>query len=318
MKKTILLFFLLAMLTGNLFSQDGEYIPMLIKGNQWNEHATRARKDKDYKIIDDSNSWNVLKFPSGGGDYYKTTEHIYFDGDSIIGDYSYKKTFSDHDPRNEIKVYRGLIREEGQKVYIIHSDSEEERLSYDFSLEEGMMLESAYYPDNFPEYSLYVGTVDSIEINGSMRKRIKIVEAAYQWEADTWIEGIGSIYGPLYSCHFLFLEGETSTLLCHYQDEELIYKNPTYSECYYDYRVSTETIIDDVYSIFPNPVEDILTISSSGDTISRIEIFDTTGKKVHYQLHDEAIGMASFQKGVYFIKVYDKKEAARIFKIIKK
>ena len=49
----------------------------------------------------------------------------------------------------------------------------------------------------------------------------------------TWIEDIGSLAGLFYPCGVL-APGSNRILLCYFQNNELMYKNPVYSECYYD------------------------------------------------------------------------------------
>jgi len=232
-------------------------------------------------IVNDNSSWAVLTFSWYAGDtlWCVYTEYVYFAGDSIVAEKSYKKVFSCDDKLHENIKYEGLIREQNKKTYFIPVNSETEYLLYDFSLEEGMSFE---YNGGPISKTLYVSSVDFVEVNGSIKKRIQIKEhpsAEYEID-DTWIEEIGSLYGILYPCIRLFSGGAGKELLCHYQNGELIYKNPAYFECYYDPGVnlsnlSVQTIVIDDCSIYPNPVDNILTVFSSNNTIKRIEIFDT-------------------------------------------
>jgi len=264
-------------------------------------------------IVNDGSSWSVLSRGSADGTYL-CTDYYYFDGDSIIGEHSYKKMFSCNDRLHENCSYQGLLREENQRTYFVYPASETEYLFYDFSLEEGMIFEFIHL---FGEYTytdmLYVQEVGFVEINGTQKKRIQFSEG------DTWIEGIGHLQGILYPMYYYGLTGVRYFLLCYYENNELIYKNPEYSECYYDGIFSSvQEIANNDYTIFLNPVDDILNISYLNSAILRIEIFDMLGRKVYSQSYKNTIDVSSFSKGLYLLKAYGTNSTVSVFKIIKR
>jgi len=274
-------------------------------------------------IVNDNSSWATL----GYGVCPKCpvwTQYVYFDGDSIVANNSYKKVFSCEDKLHENIKYEGLIREQDKKTYFIPANSETEYLLYDFSLEEGMTFEAYINLSSQETRLLEVKNSDMVEINGVLKKRLQIGYYSPFWNndyiLDTWIEDIGSLGGIL-TPNFSVLDGTIYTLLCYYQNNELIYKNPAYSECYYDEKediTSVQTITINDYDIFPNPVDDILNIYYLNNAISRIEIFDNLGRKVYNQTFKGTINVSSFSKGFYLLKVYDTNEQVSVFKIIKK
>jgi hypothetical protein len=260
-------------------------------------------------IVNDNSSWSVLNRAIDGAITH--TDYYYFEGDSILGEHSYKKMFSCNDRLHENCSYQGLMREENQKTYFVYPASETEYLFYDFSLGEGMFFEFIS-PLRQDIFMLYVQKVDFVEMNGTQKKRIQFTSG------DTWIEGVGHLWGILYPIRY-GLVGFFSYSLCYHENNELIYKNPDYSECYYDgISSSIPEITNDDYTIFPNPVDDILNISYLNSTLSRIEIFDNAGRKVYNQPYKEKIDVSSFSKGLYLLKVYDTNEQVSVFKIIKK
>ena len=291
---------------------------------------TNAQTANSNTIVNEGSSWAILSYrifvfcP----DCPVWTEYIYFDGDSIIGEYSYKKVFSCRDKLCENIKFEGLMREQDKKTYFIYADYETECLLYDFSLEEGMIFE--YRADLWWQFreEFYVKQVDSIEINGVQRKQITFTQAPPydDYVIATWIEGIGSLAGLFYPCGGYFLTGSTKLLLCHFQNNELIYKDSSYSMCHYDnpedlmndLSVSMYAISVDNYRIFPNPVDDILNISCLNNVISRIEILDISGKNVYSQIYKETVDVSSLSNGLYFLKVYGANEQVTVFKIIKK
>jgi len=184
-------------------------------------------------IVNDNSSWAILShvvYPTS----LVRTEYVYFDGDSTIGKIAYKKVFSCDDRLHENIKYEGLIREQENKTYFISANTETERMLYNFSLEEGMNFE--YWDSKMQKPKiLHVKSVDFVKINGFHKKRIQITtNSNAEWILDTWVEEIGSLSGILYPCYGAFGNGVVRHLLCYFQNNELIYKNANYSECYYD------------------------------------------------------------------------------------
>lgn len=280
---------------------------------------------KDNKtIVNDNSSWSTLVY--GASIIFNIpslvkTEYVYFEGDSTIAELSYKKVFSCDDKLHKNIKYEGLIREQNKKTFFIPANSDVEYLLYDFSLELGTNFEY-WHPRGKESELLYVKNIDSIEVNGSKRKRIQItLSPDSEWILDTWIEELGSLSGILYPCYPVFLPpGGVKSLLCYHKNNELIYINPDYSECYYDKPEdiksiqTTETLN---CSIFPNPVDNILNISCLNKTILRVEIFDNSGRKVYSQAYKDTINISSFSKGSYLLKIYDMNEQVSVYKLIK-
>jgi hypothetical protein len=125
-------------------------------------------------------------------------------------------------------------------LYEICPEYESDYPLYDFSLEEGMIFEYIE-PHVIPEYeypvSLYVKNVNFVEINGVQKKQIRLEVFAPDLGVNnmsvTWIEKVGSLNGLFYPCGIL-APGVKRDLLCYFQNNKLFYKNPNYSECYYD------------------------------------------------------------------------------------
>jgi hypothetical protein len=273
-------------------------------------------------IVNDNSSWAILGY-GVCPECPVWTQYVYFEGDSIVAGDSYKKVFSCEDKLHENIKYEGLIREQNKKTYFIPAFSEKEYLLYDFSLEEGMTFECHNSLSSQEIQLLEVKNSDLVEINGVFKKRLQLTyfpSSSNNYIIDTWIEDIGSVSGIL-SPHYLVLDGAIFTLLCYYQNNELIYKNPAYSECYYDKKedvTSVRTIMIDDCNLFPNPVDNIFEISCLNNATSRIEIFDNGGRQVYSQTGKNTIDVSSFSKGLYLIKMYDTNERVSVFKIIKK
>ena len=148
--------------------------------------------------------WNVAKtYPAANQqnpNFVKTTTTVYgFQNDTLINDEQWFKVYSTNDSlfQNNL-LYHGLLREENQKVLYIDTLNQLTTL-YDFSLNVG---DSVLFDIHgiYPEW-LKVVNVDSILINGDYYRKLKFDELtmnAFDELNEIWIEGIGSIHGPLF------------------------------------------------------------------------------------------------------------------------
>jgi len=130
------------------------------------------------------------------------------------------------------------------KVYLkkLYKDgnTSDEGLAYDFSLSPGdtMLFYNPFFWDTYRD-TVILTRLDTLEIYDSLRKVFYLQTLAdkqegYDWYEE-WIEGIGSLTGPLLS-GFAFNPwvGLFNTLLCVYYDDQLIYSNPDFDKCYYN------------------------------------------------------------------------------------
>jgi hypothetical protein len=88
--------------------------------------------------------------------------------------------------------------------------------------------------------------------------------------------------------------------------------------CNLIYAGTHEIIFENNFLISPNPSTGIFTLSSS-QNISSIEISDVLGNQVfksQVTSHKEEIDLSSHPKGIYFVKVMDKKGNFGVKKII--
>jgi hypothetical protein len=296
---------------------------------------TIAGQTNGNTIVLPNSSWSVLKYRLLPHPYTSvSTQYIYFDGDSIAAGKTYKKVFSCDDKLHENTTYEGLIREQDKKTFFIRENFETEYLLYDFSLEEGTNFE-------YQSTIRYVKKVDFVEINGIQKKRIQLTSPPpYDDRVDAiWIEGIGSLTGLFSPCSGMHAPNNTlETLLCYLQDNEAVYKYPTLSGCYYDNAediiyeggifyekkdiTSMESKITNDLTVYPNPVDNILVISSSNAAVSFAEFTGVSGETVYAKRLDankeNKIDMGRFAPGSYLLHVYDTNGLVSTAKIIKR
>ena len=287
-------------------------------------------------IVKTNSTWSVLEYGTilagGSGEMPQQTiccigtEEITIRNDSTYNEREYKKVFSNIGIKNK---FRGLIREEDQKIFFIRQNLLHEHLLYDFSIENGEMI--AITDTGGTEISLYA-VVDEIIVNEVIKKRIQLKWSLEDESAvNTWIEGIGSMYGLL--CNGLPKTGGGMKLLCVSQKGTLVYQNPLFPKCSYD-----DGDRQEIGSILGLPVHtglsvindaefsakvsnEKVTIHSSGRKITQIEIFNISGQKVYFKRklkNPNEIQLRFLNKGLHIIKLYDADNRSHHLKFIRK
>lgn len=210
----------------------------------------------------------------------------YLDGDSIIGNYTYKKVYRHG---KTTKVYygmppigdpsfdcfgseyffelSGLIRQDNNKFYqYLGVDT----LMYDFDLSIGQAA---------PETSITnsggwtVTSIDSVLINGNYHQQYYLNNGGF--DSTFIIEGVGSMAGLFESYHGFF--ESDANLLCYAQDE-IPYYSRLGSSCDFDVNVTEITPIQ--FVLYPNPSNEELTVQFENTGIFEIVIKDLKGSRL--------------------------------------
>lgn len=148
-----------------------------------------------------------------------------FANDTIINDLMYKKIHRTSDSLQAKWEVIGYIREDTLgRVYKLLQSNESEVMLFDYSLQKGDSLNSTP--------TLYI---DSVQIkpfgySDTLRKH-------YYINGAVWVEGVGSLSGPLFGVDLIYMAGLYFQLLCYFESDQLVYSNPKYSSCF---PVSTE------------------------------------------------------------------------------
>src|SRR5690554_2805514 len=126
-----------------------------------------------------------------------------------------------------------------------------------------------------------------IQINGESYRKLLFTEPegffAFDLLNEVWIEGIGSIHGPLFpNTPTKFSEEIPDSLLltCSFTNNQEYYNHPNYSECYVNNTLGIEKEEALNFNIYPNPVSSILTIESDQNILGAIVIYDVNGKLI--------------------------------------
>ncbi|MDY0076556.1 MAG: T9SS type A sorting domain-containing protein [Bacteroidales bacterium] len=187
-----------------------------------------------YQIADSTKKWSTVKhamLPMGiiACDGTKTTK---FQEEVIINNTTYFRVFEAQDSLQQNWSHIGYLTEDtlSKKVYYAGWNAEAIGLIYDFGLSVGDSVVVDNYYAGYENLLMVCEGIDSVNING-MYKKAFFLRAPYYGTYDSWIEGVGSRFGILYSGYNA--PGGGTDLLCCSKNDTVIYMNPNYNACYY-------------------------------------------------------------------------------------
>lgn len=249
---------------------------------------------------DPDNRWSVV---TTNWDLY-LTEIFAYTGDTVIHNQSYQKICSTYDSSYSSGwMYSGAIRGEADHIYAIFPYMENEGLLYDFSVEAGDTLNiiNAWCLEPFP---IVCESIDSVEINGSFRKKF-----TFENQYSQWIEGIGSLEGPLNTGMTNCIFDVYSSLLCFHVDNNLSYP-PDANSCYLTNVGVTSKPLTDHFRIYPNPAKSYIVVEAdqTPKEACYLEIFNPNGIKVlekQIETTTTFLNLASLSNGIYFVRIAD-------------
>lgn len=254
-------------------------------------------------FVKENKIWSVACFD----DYYKyiKTEYTKFENDTMInGSELYKKIFVSNDQISWWETGRFIIEDVGNVFFNISDGSYKEQL-YDFNIEKG---DSVYSFFDFSSFQLNVTSVIVKVILGVDRKHF------YLSNDILWIEGIGSLDGPLEP--FGKLKNGFRELMCVHEDGVLIYQNPNYSECKVTSSVVLNSTNKKLIEIFSSSAG-LLRLSLLNDIKGELTLYSSEGKllfKSH--LNDRETEICSPSDGILLFRFINEKGEVQSGKII--
>ena len=272
------------------------------------------------QLIDTTKHWSIADQPCPGCGGILYSYYIKFQGDTLINSTVYTKVLKSYDEFMEDWELYALIREEDNKYYLRNLVNEE-GLIYDFNVNTGDTV-TINNPFGFMPLEASIINIDSVFIEpaNEYRKRIILFEYENFGSEEIWIEGIGSLAGITESGWDISVltGGHDYTLLCYYEEEELMYKDYLFLTCFYPIvGIHSHNHIEMNVSIAPNPVTDISYIKLENPCSEKltIKIFNANGYLVkNHQIESSTkykIDASTYSKGVYFYQVI--KENQQIF-----
>ena len=266
---------------------------------------------KGQVFVDPANQWNVSESENFGA---TITGIFKFFGDSVIGNNVYNKIYVSYDSTLNNWMYRGLLREDSNRVYYFPEYGNSEGLLYDFNLSAGdtAHIISAWMPE---PREFICQSIDSITYNGASYKRWN-----FNYPAEQWIEGIGSTEGPLYSGASGYVFDLWFTLLCFHRNDTLIYIEPGVTKCFYTTVGLNDISISNEIKLSPNPLQKGQSLKICSDnTISKLEIFTSVGFKLKEYLtidnKSAIISTENLTHGMYLLKVYTRNHLTFVKKV---
>lgn len=259
--------------------------------------------------------WNVAEtYPDADPDnptFAATTTAVFgFQGDTLINGDNWRKIYVTSDSlfQNNLE-FVGATRVENDQVLFRDTLDQLDTL-YDFTLDVG---DSVLYniDGNNPEW-LDIIQIDSIQINGEYYKRFHIEEpimSAFDELDEVWIEGIGSIHGPLfprYPRKFSEEMPDSMLLTCSFSSGHEVWNHPNYDECYVNIVLGLQSYKQSDFNVYPNPFESEIYVQSENNKIQEITIFNHLGKEIRnikdYSIN-EVIDLRFLDSGVYFLRI---------------
>ncbi len=262
----------LLLMVGGVTMQAQEYLPIAQKGNEWHTFETGV--------------WQINNYVN------------WCSGDTLIEDVRYMKIMGTLNNGNPNLFM--VLKEEDGKVWERHLNTSVETLLYDFTASVGDTLCFGHPGNCFVLDSIsmvQIGGVDrrkfwfGLEYDGSGNPRAK----------ETWVEGVGSDFGLLWSGYYGVYDG-WHCLLCFHQYEELVWQNPEYNTCTYPYDAVEENK-DSEISVYSNLVRDRVVIE--GIEAVGIQVYNTLGQVVKTVRGTNEIPVADLPQGVYMLRVTD-------------
>ncbi len=253
-------------------------------------------------FISSEKKWNVRITGLDIGGIVFHTEIFQIHGDTVVNSLTYDIIWASFDSLSTWQ-YQGLLREDSNIVYYIPPGGYEGVL-YDFNLKGG---DTAYVTNFFcNDIPIYVIDVDTVEHLGVSRKRWLLGEDGYVQES--WIEGIGSLYGPLHTRFMYCIVCPAWDLLCYSNNDQLEYMMSGQTDCYQSTVGIAEQIDDSGFVIYPNPIRRGNSMYIKTNSVpSNISIYNASGLlvKTLRTVNDTTTRLetANLASGLYLITV---------------
>ncbi len=255
------------------------------------------------------------------------TLRYFYSGDTVIAGNVWRRMYSEPTavPLPEPE-FQGFTRQANDLVLFLDNAGVVDTL-YDFALQVG---DSMHYVSPFYDTYLTVEAKDSVLIQGVQHQVFRFSSYVLTLEdllSDTWIEGLGSIHGPLaprmpntLGCNYAF--PDSTRLTCYAQEDVTLWQHAGYPDCVVNIALGLEEVVEDRsghLSIWPNPVVDFVTVS--GMEITDFAVFDLLGRVVlsgraQYSADgNQAIDLSLVPPGVHVLRVNGSQSHA--FRLIK-
>ncbi len=265
------------------------------------------------------------------GSAWTGTKYVkyFFDGDTLIENQQYHNFYTESlsmDEQNTKLLIAG-IREDNKKVYAKFTTESlgelPEFLIYDFSIEEGDTLVIPFLLTyDMDSLTLAVTQKELTEIGGIKKNKWSLeflTNHSYSRE-ETWLEGIGSLQGPLHTGS-QFASETYATLAAVYEQNRPIYCNTELSPNIYcsinEEGALTTNIVEPNSSnnslqIIPNIISQqpvTIKFSLPQSSLTSLHIYNSSGQKIYTSIsntflssgkHQQELQLDGVPTGIYY------------------
>lgn len=264
-----------------------------------------------------TNQWYVAaSYPQGNisnPNFISTTTSRYFlDGDSIIDGELWSRMFVQGAIAPlPTALFQGLVRQTAD-VVLFRDDQAVVDTLYNFGLQVG---DSMRYVSSFYDTYLPVVAMDSIVLQGAYHKVFRFGQHPLSLEellSDTWIEGIGSIHGPLAprmpsSLGFNFGMPDSTRTTCFLKNDLLIWNHPSYAACAVNVLLGVSSLnAGPLLRINPNPGSSFQLTGLNGRT-AQLRVLDMQGRTVRDSFMNSerrTVDAEDLPPGTYIVEVH--------------
>lgn len=279
-------------------------------------------QDPDTGIVhfdDPSNTWYVARtYPEGNiqnPNFAATrTTRYFFSGTMNFAGETWNLLHAQHTwDGSPFSTFQGAVRQVGGLVLFLDTLNVIDTL-YNFNLQVG---DSVRYPD-FGALSPYltVESIDTVMIAGYPHRLYHFSEYPQTLEdvfTDTWIEGMGSIHGPLaprmpatLGYHYGFPDSTRTTCYFHWQD--LLWQHPGYPACATNILLGADELAEVPITVYPNPVSDLLRVQGLSARPWTYRLVDAVGRiwaSGQWPITEgpRELGVRSIPAGAYVLRI---------------
>jgi hypothetical protein len=242
-------------------------------------------------FVDTSNVWSIQECWNFGPCY---PLYYRFIGDTLLDGQIYRKLYISTLPDVSAGSLAVMMREDSDHVVYGYQDTSE-FVYYDMDMAVGDSV--TVTTNGCPwEITFVVYSHDTLTLlNGEQRRRWQLVSDG--WMTDTWIEGIGSVWGP-FSHQILYCTADIYWYLnCFTQNDTLKYQ--AFPSCGYTTVGMTQLEEEHIIQVMPNPFHGDVRLTTDGPCPNgTVEVRDVFGRIVLQGQGDLASGVTLDASGL--------------------
>lgn len=276
-----------------------------------------------------TSKWYVVKaFPNGSMEHPsfvgKRTFVYGFNGDSLINNETWLKMYSTEDESFQSDLnFEGYIHSQNGIVRYTNVNTDIDTL-YNFSLLTSDSVNYEFY--DLQDVYIDVLNISNVSISGENHSYFSFSEpeiiSSFNLARERWIEGIGSIHGPLYPLNPIMFSTEipdSLILSCTKTNGVDYYSHYGFSECFELSLVAVDNIENELFNVLPNPFTEELTVNLNSPNVELLELRNLNGQVVFSSNEfNENISILTshLPAGIYFLTVLTSSESHSV-KLVK-